>query len=143
LSVISRDSAMQFKGTKESLRNIAAKLNVDVFIRGSVMRSGQRVKITAGLIRSSTDRHLWSKTYEDVVDDILSLQTQVARDIAHEINAKLTPPEQKRLMRAESVNPEAYEAYSKGRFFWNQLTEGSLWKSVGYFDQAKTVEPNY
>jgi TolB-like protein len=137
LSVISRNSAMQFKGTKEPLRNISEKLLVDVFVRGSVMRSGQRVKITVGLIRSSTDRYMWSKTYDDDMNDILSLQTQVARDIAHEISAKMTPFERERLARTDSVNPEAYEAYSKGRFFWNQLPENSLLKSIQYLSKPK------
>jgi TolB-like protein/DNA-binding winged helix-turn-helix (wHTH) protein/Tfp pilus assembly protein PilF len=143
LRVISRTSVMRYKNTKKPLPEIARELKVDAVVLGSVLRSSQRVRITAELIHASTDRHLWAGTYERSWDDILDLENLVARAIAGEIQAKVTPQEQGRLARNRAVNHDAYEAYLKGRYYGNQYTEDSLSKSIEYFEQAIKLDPAY
>jgi TolB-like protein len=143
LRVTSRTSAMQFRETKESLPQIAKQLNVDAVVEGSVARSGNRVRITAQLIEAKFDRHMWAKSYERNLQDVLTLQDELARDIADEVRAKLTPGEQARLSNAPIVNPEAHEDYLRGRFFWNLRTEGDLGKARNYFEQATREDPTY
>ena len=143
LRVISRTSVMQFKGTKKALPEIAGQLRVDAVVLGSVALSGRRMRITAELIRASTDQHLWAMTYERDLGDILDLQNEFARTIASEIQAKLTPQEQGRLASKHAVKADAYEAYLKGRYYWNTFTPEALSKSIGYFDLAIKLDPNY
>lgn len=143
LRVISRTSVMQFKETKKSLAEIAHQLNVDGVIEGSVLRSGDRVRITAELVDTSTDRHVWARTYERKVGDVLTLQGEVARAIAGEIQARITPQESGRLARNRTVSPAALEAYLKGRFFWGEYTEESLTKSIEAYEQATRIDPAY
>jgi len=143
LRVISRTSVMQYKGVKKPLPQIARELNVDAVIEGSVLRSGDRVRITAQLIQAVTDKHLWAKSYERDLRDVLALQSEVAGAIANEIKIKLTPQEQARLASARPVNPEAHEAYLKGRYYWNLRTEEGLKKSSEYFQQAIEKDPGY
>jgi serine/threonine protein kinase/Flp pilus assembly protein TadD len=143
LRVTSRTSAMQFRETKEPLPQIAKQLNVDAVVEGSVTRSGNRVRITAQLIEAKSDRHLWAKSYERNLQDVLTLQDEMARDIADEVKAKLTPSEQTRLSSAPIVDPQAHEDYLRGRFFWNLRTEGDLGKARDYFTQATRKDPTY
>lgn len=143
LRVISRTSVMRYKNTKRPLPEIARELKVDAVVSGSVLRSNQRVRITAELIYAPTDRHLWARTYERNLDNILDLQNEVVRAIAGEIRAKVTPQEQGRLARNRAVNRDAYEAYLKGRYYGNQFTEDSLSKSIEYFEQAIKLDPGY
>src|SRR4029077_255070 len=116
LKVISRSSVMRYKGTNKPLPEIARELNVDGIIEGTVLRSGNRVRITAQLIRAATDQHLWAETYDGNVEDVLRLQDAVARAIVAEIRVKLGPKEEARLGKSPSVNPAAYEAYLGGRY---------------------------
>ncbi len=143
LRVISRTSVMQLKGTKKSMAELARQLNVDGVIAGSVLRSGDVVRIVAELVDTSTDRHLWARTYERKVGDVLTLQSEVARDIAFEIQAQITPEESGRLSRKQTVSPPALEAYLRGRFYWGQYTEESLTKSIEYYEQAVKIDPAY
>jgi TolB-like protein/Flp pilus assembly protein TadD len=143
LRVISRTSVMQYKGVKKPLPQIARELNVDAVIEGSVMRAGNRVRVTAQLIQATTDRHLWAQSYERDLRDILALQSEVAQAIANEIKIKVTPQEQARLAPSRPVSPEAYEAYLKGRYFWNLRTEEGLKKGTEYFRQAIEKDPGY
>ncbi len=136
IRVISRTSVMQYKGLKRPLPEIARDLNANVILEGTVVRSGRRVRITAQLIDARTDRHIWADSYERELRDILSLQNEVARAIASEIKIKLTPEEERRLATTRPVQPEAYESYLKGRFYWNQRTESGLRKSIEYFNEA-------
>ena len=122
LRVISRTSVMQYKGVRKPLPQIARELNVDVVVEGTVLRSGKRVRITAQLIRASVDKHLWAQSYEGDVLDTLALQKKVAGAIAEQIRIKLTPQEKAVLENVKVVNPEAYENYLKGRYFWNKRT---------------------
>jgi TolB-like protein/tetratricopeptide (TPR) repeat protein len=142
LRVISRTSVMQFKNSKKLLTEIARQLKVDAVVEASVLRSGNRVRITAELIDAS-DRQLWAKTYERNLDDVLDLQNEVGRAIAGEIQAKVTPREQSRLARSPKVNPGAVEAYLNCRFYWNKLTVDSIVKSIEYCQQAIKLDQNY
>jgi len=143
LRVISRTSVMHYKGANKPLPEIAEALNVDAVVEGSVQRVGERVKITAQLIEAATDRHLWAKSYERELRDILALQNEVARAVADEIKVKLTPQAQARLTSTRQVNSEAHEAYLKGRYFWNKRTKEGLMKSIEYFEQAIKKDPVY
>jgi tetratricopeptide (TPR) repeat protein len=142
LRVISRTSAMQYKGAQKTLPQIARELNVDAVIEGSVLRSGQRVRITTQLIHSS-DRHLWAESYERDFQDILALQSEIARQVADEVRIILTPVERDRLRNARQVNPEAHELYLKARHFWNKRTEDGVRKALSYFHQAIDNDPTY
>ena len=143
LKVISRTSVMQYKGAKKPLREIAQALGVDGVIEGSVFRAGDRVRITAQLIHAATDRHLWAESYERDLSDVMALQGEVSRAIAGEVKAALTPQEQARLANTRPVNPDAHEAYLKGRYYWNLRTEEGLKKSIEYFQQAIEKDPSY
>jgi TolB-like protein/DNA-binding winged helix-turn-helix (wHTH) protein/Tfp pilus assembly protein PilF len=143
LRVISRTSVMHYKRTVKTLPEIARELNVDALVEGAVMRSGNRVRITAQLIQAATDKHLWAESYERDARDVLALQDEVARNITAEIQIKLTPQQQARLASAGPVNPEAHELYLKGRYEWNKRTEEGLKKGIQYFEKAIAKDPNY
>jgi len=143
--VISRTSAMRYKGTSKGLPEIARELNVDGIIEGSVTRSGQRVRITAQLLYGPTDKHLWAETYDRDLGDVLSLQSEVAQAIAQQVRAQVTPQQQVRFNAARPVNPEAYDAYSKGRYhLWNQFGMAqSLNTAKTYFEEAIRKDPGF
>jgi len=145
LHVISRTSMMRYKGTKKSLSEIARELNVDGVVEGSVTRSGPRVRITAQLIHAPTDHHLWAETYERDLGDVLRLQSEVAEAIAQQVQAQVTPQQQARLRSARLVNPEAYEAYLRGRYYFtNQyMVVESLKKAEGYFEESIRKDPGF
>jgi eukaryotic-like serine/threonine-protein kinase len=139
LRVISRTSAVRYKGTNKSLPEIARELNVDGVVEGSVMRSGNRVRITAQLIHARSDQHLWAETYERDVGDVLKLQGEVAQAIAQQVRVQLTPQQQARLGSAPAVNPGAYQAYLKGRSYWGTAlasTSQALKTAQSYFEEA-------
>ena len=141
LRVISRTSVMQYKrGARKSLPVIARELNVDAILEGTVVQSGQQVRITAQLIRAHDDRHLWSEQYQRDLTDILSLQNEVARAVAREIQIKLTPQQQTSLTRSRPVNPEAYQAFLKGNFFLHKGIPG-IAKSIELFTEAIKLDP--
>ena len=143
LKVISRTSAMHYKGTAKTVPEIAKELKVDAVVEGSVQRSGSRVRITAQLIRGATDRHLWGESYERDLRDVFSLQDEVARAIAEEIKIKVTPQEQARLTGAPAVNPEAYRLYLQGRYQASKRTLPGFEKSTLLFQQALEKDPGY
>jgi TolB-like protein/DNA-binding winged helix-turn-helix (wHTH) protein/Flp pilus assembly protein TadD len=143
LRVISRTSVMVYKGARKPLPQIARELNVDAVVEGTVLRAGDQVRITAQLIDASTDKHMWSQSYEGGLRDTLALQDRVARAIAEQIQINLTPREQAALKSAKAVNPEAYESYLKGRYFWNKRTADGLRVALAYFNQATEEDPNY
>jgi TolB-like protein/DNA-binding winged helix-turn-helix (wHTH) protein/Flp pilus assembly protein TadD len=142
LRVISRQSVMRYKGTDKPLPEIARELNVDAVVKGSALQEGDRVRISAQLIQAAPERHLWAQSYERDLTQVISLQRDVARAIADEIKITLTLDEEARLASTRPVNPEAYEAYLKGRYF-QKPTEESLKKSIEYFQQAISIDPNY
>ena len=142
LRVISRGSAMQFKGkSRPPTPEIAKMLNVDAVVEGSVHRSGDKVRITAQLIDARADRHLWAKSFERSSRDVLALQDELASAIAREIQVQLTPAEQSRLGSARRVNPEAYDAYLKGRHFFNRPSDENLTKAISLFEEAVKLDP--
>jgi len=143
LRVISRTSVMVYKGARKPLPQIARELNVDAVVEGTVLRSGDHVRITAQLIEASTDKHLWAQSYESELRDTLALQNKVAAAIADQIRINLTPQERAALKNVEVVNPEAYESYLKGRYFWNKRTADGLKVALAYFNQAIEQDPNY
>jgi len=143
LRVISRTSVMTYKHVRKPLPEIARELNVDAVVEGTVLRSGDRVRITAQLIEASTDKHLWSQSYEGELRDTLALQNKVARAIADQIRINLNPQEQAALKKVAVVDPEAYESYLKGRYFWNKRTADGLGKAIDYFNEAIEGKPDY
>jgi TolB-like protein/DNA-binding winged helix-turn-helix (wHTH) protein/Flp pilus assembly protein TadD len=143
LRVVSRTSVMTYKGTRKPLPEIARELNVDAVVEGSVSRSGDQIRITAQLIQLPADKHLWAQSYQGTLSDTLAVQNQVARAIADEIRVEITPQEQAALKSAKKIDPEAYEAYLKGRYFWNKRTAEDLEKAVDYFNLAIARDPNY
>jgi eukaryotic-like serine/threonine-protein kinase len=140
LRVISRTSAMQYKQTKKPLPQIGTELNVEGLVEGTVERVGDRVRIRAQLIEASTDRHVWAKSYERSLSDILAMQDEVARTIAGEIQVALTPQEQARLTSVRAVNPEAHDALIQGLFYENQ---GETQKAFDSLRQATALAPDY
>jgi TolB-like protein/DNA-binding winged helix-turn-helix (wHTH) protein/Tfp pilus assembly protein PilF len=143
LRVISRTSAMQYKGVHKPMAQIAQELNVDAVVEGTILKSGNQVRITAQLIQAPLDRHLWARSYEGDLHNILSLQNNVASAIAQEIQVVLTPREQALLKSAHPVNPEAYEDYLQGRYFWNKRDGGALERAMEYFQKATSIDSNY
>jgi TolB-like protein/DNA-binding winged helix-turn-helix (wHTH) protein len=144
LKVISRTSVMQYKATKKSLPQIARELQVDAVVEGAVQLSGDRVRITAQLVNGATDEHIWAENYDRELSNVLLLQNEVASDIAKQIDLRLTPQQQQRLhAEARPVNPDAYQAYLFGRYYWNMRTAEGLDKAGKYFAEAIQKDPNF
>jgi TolB-like protein/Flp pilus assembly protein TadD len=145
LRVIARTSAMQFKSTTKSVKQIGSDLGVSHVLEGSVRRVGERVRITAQLIRVSDESHLWAQSYEQGLHDVLEVQAEVARAVAREIQIKLTPHEERRLDpdKPRSINPQAYESYLRGRHFWYRRTEEGMRKSIECFEEALKYDPSF
>ena len=143
LGVIARTSAMQYKSTTKTAQQIGQELGVSHLLEGSVRRSGERVRITAQLIRVSDATHLWAEGYERSLHDILALQAEVARAIAREIQIKLTVGVQHRLDRVAAIDPEAHEAYLRGRHLWNRRTEEGMRNSIALYEEAIRRHPDY
>jgi adenylate cyclase len=144
LRVISRSSVMQYKGVhRPPAPEMARALNVDGLIEGSVLRIGDRVRITAQLIDAPVDKHLWAKSFERSSRDVLALQDELAAAIAREINVQLTPQEQAHLNNARPVNPEAHEAYLQGRYFLDDPTDQNLQKALAEFERAIQLDPSF
>jgi len=141
--VIARSSVMRFKGTKTRLSEVARELKVDGLITGAVLRSGDRVRVTAQLIDPGTEAQLWAHSYERDLRDVLTLQNEIVSAITSEVNVQLTPQEQTRLASARQVNPEAYDAYLKGQFHWYKLNQQSLDTALQYFTLALEKDPEY
>src|SRR5438128_3488787 len=140
LHVISRTSAIQYKGAKQSLPAIARELHADAVVEGSVQRSGSRVRVTAQLIRAFDDRHLWANSYERDFRDVLALQEEVASDIAKQIETRLGGPKPAPPPIVQAVNPEAYETYLRANSYFDSF---DLQKRIDYYHQAIKLDPNY
>jgi TolB-like protein len=138
LRVVSRTSVMQDKGNKKPLRQIASELNVDAVVEGSVVRSGDRVRITVQLIDARDDRHLWAQSYEEQMTDVLTLQDKLVREIALQAQAALAPSQEK--LVSGRIHPAAYDLYLRGLYFLNQR---ELDKSVSYLQQAVAMDASY
>jgi TolB-like protein/DNA-binding winged helix-turn-helix (wHTH) protein/Flp pilus assembly protein TadD len=142
LRVLSRTTAMAYKGTHKSLQQIGRELNVGAVVEGSVVRSGDQVRITAELVQVSTDRHLWAETYERPIGDSLALQNQVTTAIVNAIRIQLTPAELQQLATSRPVSTDSYEDYLKGRYYYsnNRSSEGLI-KAIEYFQRATQEDP--
>ena len=143
LRVISRTSVMRYKGTRKPLPEIARELGVDAIVEGSVARAGSRIRITSQLIYAPADQHLWARSYERDLGDVIALQGEVAQAIASEMRVALTPEQRKRFADREPANPAAYEAYLKGRHYWNQRTPPAMLKSIESYQEAVRQDPNF
>jgi TolB-like protein/DNA-binding winged helix-turn-helix (wHTH) protein/Tfp pilus assembly protein PilF len=143
LSVISRQSAERYRDSRKGLPEIAGDLKVDAVVQGAVAQSGKSVRIDVQLIYAATDGHIWAESYERSLTDILQLQSEVAQAIATQIRVKLTPQEQARLAEARLVNPEAYQAYIKGLFFFDKRTREAIRTGIGHFEQAIQLDPGF
>jgi len=143
LRVVSRTSAMVYKDARKPLREIARELEVDVIVEGTVLRAGDRVRITAQLIDPEKETHLWAESYQRHLRDVLDLHAELAQSIARQVQVKRTPQEQAQLAQSRPVNPEAYEAYLKGRYHWNRRSREGLPKGVQYFQEAIAKDAGY
>ena len=143
LRVISRTSAMTYKGVRKPLPQIARELDVDAIVEGSVLRSGERVRINVNLVQAASDTQLWGESYERDMGDILKLQADVAQAIAASIRVQITPEERKHLAAGRTVNPEAHLAYLRGRYLWNKWTPPDLREAIEQFRAALTIDPHY
>ncbi|MDL2718946.1 MAG: protein kinase, partial [Acidobacteriota bacterium] len=143
LEVSSRTSAMTYKDRKKTVPEIARELKVDAVVEGSLVRSGNRIKVTAQLIEGTSDKHLWTNSYERDLRDVLILQADLSQAIAKAIRIRVSPGEAARLARSRTVDPVAYEAYVKGRYFWNKRGGDNLKKAIGFFQQALDADPAY
>lgn len=143
LRVISRTSAMRYLRTEKRLPEIARELNVDAVVEGTVTRSGDHVRVSVQLIHAPSDHHLWAQKYDRKLCDILDLQSEVAHSIAQELQVQVTSQEVARLTLQRTVQPAAYEAYLKGRFYWNRRTGEGLEKALQLFQQAIAADGSY
>jgi len=143
LKIISRTSIMRYKDSHEGLPQIAEELGVDGIIEGAVLRSGDRVRITAQLVRAATDQHMWAESYERDLRDLVALQDEVSRSIAAQIQKEIAPPVPQRLATSTVVSPQARENYLKGRYFWNLRSEAGYLKAIEYFQAAVAEDPKY
>src|SRR6202047_1496119 len=143
LKVISRTSTQHFKSTPDNLPQIAKQLGVTHILEGSVQKASGQVRVNVQLINALTDAHLWADTYDRKLTDIFAVESDIAKTIAETLQAKLTGSEKSAISKKPTANPEAYELYLKGRFFWNKRTGGDLRKSIEYLKQAIAKDPNY
>jgi TolB-like protein/Tfp pilus assembly protein PilF len=143
LRVISRTSVMGYKSVRKPLPEIARELGVEAIVEGSVLRSGASIRIAAQLIEAPTDRRIWAKSFEEDFRDMIGLQNKVARNIAEQVRATLSRREEAHLQSGKRIDPTAYEAYLKGRFFWNKRSEEGLRKAIAYFNEAIEADPTY
>ncbi len=143
LRVMSRSSVVQYKGAHKPLREIGRELNVDAVLTGSVVRSGEHVRIAVQLINAATEQNLWSESYERDLRDVLALQKEVARDIVGEIRIKLTPQEQGQFGGVRPINPEAYDHYLRGRFYLNRQNKADNEAAITALEHAVATDPTF
>ena len=143
LRVISRTTSMHYKHTQKTAPEIARELGVDALVEGSVVRSGDQLRLTVQLIQTRDDRHLWASSYDRELANALLLQDELAREIAGQIQLRLTPEQEQRLAKGQRVDPETYILYLQGRFYWNQRKEQDLTKAIACFEEAIRRDPHF
>ncbi len=143
LRVISRTSVMRFKGAHPALSEIAGALNVDALVEGTILRSGDRIRVTAHVVRVKPEKDVWAEEYDRPIADVMAFETQVAREIARSVHVTVMPADQQRLVNAHLVAPAAYEAFLKGRYYWSQRTEEATAKAITQFQLAVQTDPGY
>jgi TolB-like protein/DNA-binding winged helix-turn-helix (wHTH) protein/Tfp pilus assembly protein PilF len=140
--VISRTSIMQYKGTRKTIPEIARELQVGAVLEGSVERSGNRMRVRMQLIEASTDQHLWAEAYDRQLSDVLLLEAELARDIAGQIELRLTPQQQQNFAHNRTLNPQAFQDYLQGRHYWAMRTNEGLTTAIDYFNRAIQADPS-
>jgi len=143
LGVIARTSAMAYKHTNKTVSQIGRELGVDYILEGSVRREGGRARVSAQLIRVSDQTHVWAQNYDRELNDLLSIENELGKAIAQKVQTNLTPQRQSALARSKTVDPDAYDLYLKGRYFWNERTPTGIKESIRYFQQATVKDPNF
>ena len=143
LKVISRTSTQHFKSSPDNLPQIARQLGVAHILEGSVQKAGDEVRVNVQLINAASDAHLWAETFDRKLTDIFVVESEIAKTIAETLQARLTGSEKSAMSKTPTVNPEAYELYLKGRFFWNKRNGDDLRKAIDYFNQAIAKDPGY
>ena len=143
LKVISRTSTQKFKGSPDNVAEIARQLGVANLLEGSVQKSGETVRVTVQLIHAPSDTHLWAETYDRKLNDMFQVESEVAQSIVTALEATLSAPEKRALEARPTENVEAYQAYLKGRYFWNKRTDEGYQRAGEYFRQAISIDPNY
>lgn len=143
LGVIARTSAMAYKHTNKTVSQIGQELGVDYILEGSVRREGGKARVSAQLIRVGDQTHLWARNYDRELTNVLEFENDLGRAIAEEVQANLTPRIQSELTRQRVVDPEAYDLYLKGRYYWNERTPPGIKESIGYFQKATAKDPNF
>jgi TolB-like protein/DNA-binding winged helix-turn-helix (wHTH) protein/Flp pilus assembly protein TadD len=143
LGVIARTSAMAYKHTNKTISQIGHELGVDYILEGSVRRDGGKARVSAQLIRVSDQTHLWAQNYDSELHDLLEIEGQLGRAIAQQVQVNLTPQQQVELSKMRTVDPEAYDLYLKGRFYWNQRNPAAIKESIGYLLRATSKDPNF
>ena len=143
LRVISGTTAMHYKHAEKTTPEIAKELGVDALVEGSVVRSGNHLRLTVQLIQTSNDRHIWADSYDRELEDVVSLEGELSREIAGQIRIRLTPEQEERFAQKRTVDPEAYALYLQGRYYWHQRKEEFLTKSIAYFEGAIARDPNF
>jgi TolB-like protein/DNA-binding winged helix-turn-helix (wHTH) protein/Flp pilus assembly protein TadD len=143
LKVVARSSVAKYKGSTLAAREIGKELNADYLVQGSIRRSSDRIRITVQLIKARDQIDVWTESYDRELKDVLAVQDSVVRSIASEIHLALTEEQEERLAAPRQISPEAYEAYLKGRYYWNKRTGESMQKAEQYFEQAIDRDPTY
>jgi TolB-like protein/DNA-binding winged helix-turn-helix (wHTH) protein/Flp pilus assembly protein TadD len=143
LKVVARSSVAKYKGSTLTAREIGKELNADYLVQGSIRRSSDRIRITVQLIKARDGIDVWTESYDRELKDVLAVQDSVVRSIASEIHIALTEEQEERLATPRQISPEAYEAYLKGRYYWNKRTGESMQKAEQYFEQAIDKDPTY
>lgn len=143
LGVIARTSAMAYKHTDKTISQIGSELGVDYILEGSVRREGGRARVSAQLIRVSDQTHMWAESYDRELHDVLGIENELGEAIAQQVQANLSPERRNALARTRPVDPEAYDLYLKGRYYWNQRTPAGIKQSIGYFEEATAKDPNF
>ena len=143
LGVIARTSAMSYKHTNKTVSQIGHELGVDYVLEGSVRREGGQARISAQLIRVSDQTHLWAQNYERELNDLLEIENELGKAIARQVQVNLTPQQETDLSKMRTVNPDAYDLYLQGRFYWNQRNPAAIKESIAYLQQATVQDPNF
>jgi TolB-like protein/Tfp pilus assembly protein PilF len=144
LGVIARTSVMQYKGTEKSIEQIGKELRVDAVLEGSVRRAGDRLRISAQLIRVRDQSHLWAETYDRPAKDVLEIQTNVAEQIARSLELQLLPKHTAEApAKPHKPDSAAHDAYLRGRYFWNRRSEPEFFRAIEYFKKAVEIDPKY
>lgn len=143
MGVIARTSAMAYKQTNKTVSEIGRELGVDYILEGSVRREGGRARVSAQLIRVSDQTHVWAESYDRELHDVLDIENELGKAIAQQVQANLSPQRRGVLARTRPVDPEAYDLYLKGRYYWNERTPAGIKQSISYFEEATAKDPNF